>query len=101
VPLTPYEKLNITNVYTNATQNTVFVDVISTTQKANINSNITQAIFKDTNGTIVEIENLSTLVLQGQSTTLRINCTLASGNYTVTLITPNGSTFVSPIFTIH
>jgi hypothetical protein len=66
----------------------------------NFDSNITQAIFKDANNTAVETENLSIPVLEGQSATLRFNCSLASGNYTITLITAAGGCFVSPTFTI-
>jgi hypothetical protein len=76
------------------------MDVTSPKEAFIFNSNITQAIFKDTNNTTVETENLSILVLKGQSATLRINCTLASGNYTITLLTAADGCFVSPMFTI-
>ena len=97
----PYqEKLVITNVYTNATFGSVFVDVTSTINEDNIDSNITYAIIKDSKGEFVEDEKLSTLLLQGQSTVVIINCTLPSGNYTVTLSTTKGNSFVSPQFKI-
>ena len=94
------KKLDITKVYTNATQNSVYMDVTSPKVALNFDSNITQAIFKDTNNTTLETENLSIPVLMGQSETFRINCTLASGNYTIALITAAGGCFVSPMFTI-
>lgn len=97
-PPSAYERVSITNAYTNGTKNAVFLDVTSTTKKFNFSSTITDAIFKDTNGKSMASEELSVLLLKGESTTLRVNCTLPSGNYTIALVTGAGGMFLSPSF---
>jgi len=103
-----YDKIKITNVYTNDTKNAVFVDVISTTPEVdqdghplNTTSKIVSASIKDVNGKTVAIEDLSAFVPKGETTTLSFYYPLPTGNYTLTLHTNRGSNFGSPSFTVE
>lgn len=99
------EKLLITSVYTNSTSDAVFIDV--NVPKINVNFihnvNVTDVFITRTDETwnnAIATVHLNTLVNESQSKTLRINCALSSGNYTVKLVTANGSVFVSPSFNV-
>ncbi len=95
------EEVAITNVFTNGTSNAVFVDVKVIKCDINRNDiNFTQAYIEENNGTVAATSNLSILILQGKSATLRVNCTLPTGNYFVTLDTTEDGCFASPTFTI-
>jgi hypothetical protein len=109
-----YETANLTSAFTNGTTNAVFVDVTGINKPVEYiepnghtgylpqieDINFTQAIFKDNNDTIVATSNLSTLMLKGESATLRVNCTLPSGSYYVVLVTARGGCFESPTFKV-
>jgi hypothetical protein len=101
-PPSSYEKLKITNAYTNATKNAIFVYVSATNSLYNSTANIESAIIKDSVGNSVVVDNNIDFSLStGQSATVKVNYnSLTSGTYTVTLITTTGSIFVSPSFTV-
>ena len=92
------EKMSITKVYTNSTQNAVFVEAHS------IESNITiyEADFNDKNGNLISrlpIEP-NVEIIEGQTKSIMINYMLPAGNYTVAIHSKNGSNFVSSEFSI-
>ena len=105
-----YEKATITSAFTNGTANAVFVDVTGINKPVEVvepnghtgylpqieDINFTQAIFKDSNDTVVATSNLSILMLKSETATLRVNCTLPSGSYYVDLVTARGGCFESP-----
>jgi hypothetical protein len=102
------EKVTISSAFTNGTANAVFVKVkvIETADPTGLTGhptydvNFNYAIIKDRNGTDIATTNLSIQLPKDESATLRVNCTLPSGNYTVLLETSEGGTFVSPTLTI-
>ena len=101
-PPASYEKLNITNVYTNATKNAIFVYVSATNSLYNSTASIESAIIKDSAGNSVAVDNNIDFSLPtGQSAIVKVNYnSLTSGTYTVTLTTAIGSSFVSPSFNV-
>ena len=92
----PMEKLAIKSAYTNSTSNAVFLDVQSIKEDTTIN----EAIIKDNSGNNVATAVVNTPIVQGQSSIIKIDCKLTPGNYTIVLITPRGSSFMSPSFEI-
>jgi hypothetical protein len=67
-----------------------------------VNSTFQEVLIKDINGSYVTSALLSDSVLDGQSKTISVhlNSTLDSGNYTATLVTDKGGSFVSPSFNV-
>ena len=93
----PHERLVIQSVFVNNTVNSIFLTVKSA--QNNI-ININNAIVNDAKGINVAFIPLSYSILEGETKTLIVNCTLASGSYTVTLATSKGSSFGSPPFNV-
>jgi hypothetical protein len=90
----PEEKLTIKNAYVNGS--TIFLDVQSF--KGNIQFN--GIIIENTTGYVINRTLISDSILEGQSQTISTDFTLTSGNYTATLTTAKGSSFVSPSFNV-
>lgn len=93
----PHERLDIQIVFVNNTENSIFLTV-----KSNQNNiiYINNAIVNDAKGINVAFIPLSYSIVEGETKTLIVKCTLSSGSYTVTLATSKGSSFVSPSFNV-
>jgi hypothetical protein len=91
------DRLVVNQPFTNGTDNAIFVEVKS----LNSDINLSQAIIRtfDVQFKAVVTEPLSTVILEGESATLKINGSLTSGNYSVSLPV-KGVTFQSPPFSI-
>lgn len=90
----PQEKLTIKNAYVNGS--TIFLDAQSF--KGNIQFNA--IIIHNFTGYIIAHISISDSILEGQSKTISADFTLTSGNYTATLATAKGGSFVSQRFTV-
>ena len=71
-------------------------------QSIKLDLTLTKAIVKGYNGRPVSVIEMSDTILNSENKTVRanLNPALASGHYTVTLVTTKGNSFVSPTFTI-
>ena len=97
----PQEKIAIQAVRYNATQNSITIYTNAVNDEAK-NATFLYALIKDQNGnTVMNIpisDKLNELELT--TITIKLNSTLPSGRYTVTLNTAKGGSFVSPSFTL-
>ena len=93
----PHERLTIQSVFVNNTENSIFLTVKSTHNNI---IDVNNAIVNDAKGINVAFIPLSYSIVEGETKTLIVNCTLSSGSYTVTLETSKGSSFVSPPFNV-
>jgi hypothetical protein len=97
VPNLPQEKLAIQSAFYNSTENSIILTVKSTKENITLNN----AIIKDSNGdALASPTSISYSILEGETKNLIVNSTLSSGSYTILLITPRGSSFVSPSFNV-
>jgi hypothetical protein len=93
------EKISIQSVSYNCSQNCLTVYMESTSIEVTLNN----AIIKDcSDGNVVTNTTISDTLSDNhiQKTTVDLNMTLPSGNYTLTLISTKHSIFVSPRFNI-
>jgi hypothetical protein len=90
----PFERLDISNIFTNSTVNAVFLNIHSVKENITLNS----AITKNDLGNIITSEPLTFLIMEGQSATIKVDCRLSPGTYCVILTTAKGSNFVSQWF---
>ena len=95
-----FDRVAISNVYTNDTANAIFLDVSAITVEDN-KIEFISAIIRNATGNIAYVDSLDIALAQGHSATIMVNynCTL-SGVYTITLVTKSGGNFVSPSFTV-
>ena len=97
VPNISQEKLVIQSAFYNSAENSVILTVKSIKENITINN----AIIKDSNGDALTAPiSISYSILEDETKTLTVNCSISSGNYTILLLTPRGSTFVSPSFNV-
>lgn len=96
-PVSNGEGLIVSSVFTNGTENAVFIEVTSQSKDITIDG----VVIKNSTGTTVSNSQTADLVLEGETRTLRVNFNATTaGAYTVTLVTTKGNSFVSPPFTI-
>ena len=99
------EKVTIGQItFDSVNSNTLFVNVTKTSG-GNESITFSNALIKNGSGDIVANIDLDSFIMQGPVLTERtlainVNTSLASGKYTVTLVTTRGSAFVSPSFTV-
>ena len=79
------DKATIKDVFTNATQHAVFVDVFVSKSGVKGITTFDYATITDSSAKPLWGDNIDVSVPEGQSATITIPCNLSSGNYTVIL----------------
>jgi hypothetical protein len=95
----PSETLSMQAVVYNGTENSVYLYVQSLQSLQN-NVTVNAAIITDSSGVIHASIPIADKTVYYNLEVIRINCTLASGVYTVTLVSIKGASFVSPLFIV-